>query len=180
MHNLFLGLIKEHFRNILGYDHEGKTKKGQERGVSMKGLIVNIRYTADNPRPEKTSHAKDVRALVKWLSQQFLESDEQDAVKKWSKISLPALKCVAQGLDGCEIHPRPKKCTREYYAQAIVTWRSKQTADDEIWEPGTVFTDDEKKAIADDRDYITKPSWMPSVPITSGSKLKADEWRTLG
>ena len=62
----------------------------------------------------------------------------------------------------------------------VLVQRSKQTADDEIWEPGTVFTDDEMKAIADDTDYITKPSWMPSVPITSGSKLKADEWRTLG
>ena len=34
--------------------------------------------------------------------------------------------------------------------------------------------------IKDDMDYIVKPSWMPSVPLLSGSKLKADEWRTLG
>ena len=36
------------------------------------------------------------------------------------------------------------------------------------------------KTIADDLEYVIKPSWMPLVPLSSGSKLKADEWRTLG
>lgn len=36
------------------------------------------------------------------------------------------------------------------------------------------------KTIVDDLEFVVKPSWMPSVPLSSGSKLKADEWRTLG
>ncbi|KAG6871655.1 hypothetical protein C0995_001729 [Termitomyces sp. Mi166 len=119
MHNLFLSLIKEHFHNILGYNNEGKMKKGQERGLSTKGLVVRICYSVNNPCPEKKSHAKDVHALVKWLLQP-MDLNEQG----------------------------------QEYEDA----RSKQTPDDEIWEPGSVFTDEEMKAIADDMEYVTKPS----------------------
>ncbi|KAG5715117.1 hypothetical protein E4T56_gene17600, partial [Termitomyces sp. T112] len=183
MHNLFLGLIKEHFRSILGYD-EGKTKKGQDRGKPTKGLVVKIHFSADNPQPENKTHTKDVRTLVKWLLQPMEINERgqefEDAVKKWSKVSLPALRCVAKGLDGCEAYTSPTRLVREHYARAIVTWRLKQIADDDIWQPGSVLTDEEMKTIAEDLEYVVKPSWMPSVPLLSGSKLKADEWRTLG
>ena len=114
MHNLFLGLIKEHFCGILGCD-EGKTKTGQERGKPTKGLVVKICYSADNPQQENKSNAINVHALVKWLSQpiKFSEGDQEyeNAVRKWSKASLPALRCVAKGLDCCASYAHPTRLT---------------------------------------------------------------------
>lgn len=56
----------------------------------------------------------------------------------------------------------------------------KQVETNTYIEPGNVLTDEEMHSIRDDMDYIVKPSWVTSVPLLSGSKLKADEWRTLG
>ena len=124
MHNLFLGLIKEHFRSILGYDPEGKNKQ-RRKTVSQKGLIVKIPFMLDNPEPQAKTSLKAVRSLIRWLSEHMAFSDKdpafEEAVKKWAKIALPALVYVARGLK-CEMRPGMKRLTREEYARSIITW----------------------------------------------------------
>ncbi|KAG5332048.1 hypothetical protein C0989_007363, partial [Termitomyces sp. Mn162] len=57
MHNLFLGLIKEHFQNILGYDPNNKKHK-TNKGALVKLTVVNIQYNEANPKPDSETELK--------------------------------------------------------------------------------------------------------------------------
>lgn len=63
MHNLFLGLIKEHFQNILGY---GKSKKDLENiAGSCAAVVIDIDpNNPGNPPPEKPDERSGVKKLV--------------------------------------------------------------------------------------------------------------------
>ncbi|PPQ79206.1 hypothetical protein CVT26_000557 [Gymnopilus dilepis] len=104
MHNLFLGLIKEHFQNILGYNPR---QKSTESDIPRTGLVIDIPDDPRNPLPEGKHAKTGIRRLLQWLAEPF-SFDENDAgafeevVKMWSgnRISLSALEYVARGV-GC-------------------------------------------------------------------------------
>lgn len=137
MHNLFLGLIKEHFQNILGY---GKAKK--DLPDTTIGLIdVDILPSDDNPVPIKKTEKASVRRLTTWLKApiDFDPSSEtaiHDAASRWkgSRAHTSALIYVAKGV-GCmplttpeqggdHANVRPKRLTKYELAKRLVEWVS--------------------------------------------------------
>ncbi|KAG5331666.1 hypothetical protein C0989_007603, partial [Termitomyces sp. Mn162] len=71
IHNLSLGLIKEHFQNILGYDPDNKKCK-TKKGAPAKLTVMNIQYNKANPKPDSETELKvfnDVYTFCQWLQQ---------------------------------------------------------------------------------------------------------------
>ena len=62
MHNLFLGLIKEHFQNILGYRPKPKTRLNGESSLS-----IIITPTENNPLPSDPNVKASIRKIVAFL-----------------------------------------------------------------------------------------------------------------
>lgn len=105
MHNLLLGLIKEHFRYILGY--KKTASKTPLPAFSSATMRVNISQDPSNPVPDPKAQRASVRKLVTWLEQPLeFDPNEQasfDAiVKKWGKstIHVAAFVYVGRGV-GC-------------------------------------------------------------------------------
>lgn len=104
MHNLFLGLIREHFQKILG---------GQVT-VAQRELSIIIRSDQSNPLPTKKGAKASVRRLVRLLERPLnfkrdkplddkaekKDEEFQATVKHWAKDQKDALIYVARGL-GC-------------------------------------------------------------------------------
>ncbi len=66
MHNLFLGLLKEHFRGILGFRFI-KTRKSQSASAD-KAFHIVIPEDDSNP-PPPADKASDVKAIITLLQQ---------------------------------------------------------------------------------------------------------------
>ncbi len=89
MHNLFLGLLKEHFRRILGFCIKTKRDK------AMSGA-VNIDIPDDTHIPLEDKHIKSVKSIKRLLEQLLAEvfSNAQELYKFENKLfakSHPAL-----------------------------------------------------------------------------------------
>ncbi|KAG5324758.1 hypothetical protein C0989_011767, partial [Termitomyces sp. Mn162] len=126
MHNLFLGLIKEHFQNILGYDPDNKKRK-TKKGAPAKLTVVNFHYNEANPEPDSETEPKvfnDVYTFCRWLQRPIDFSAEgpafDKAVKRWRNLRKEALIRMATGL-GIQLSLGDKG-TREDYARAILLW----------------------------------------------------------
>lgn len=132
MHNLFLGLIKEHFQGVLGY-------RRQDAPTSVPGsLNFIIPVDASNPLPEAKSAKQAIRRLLRWLNQP-LDFDEMGGpaasttIARWSGpgVAMASLTYVANGLgcypaektitrDGAQsVHLRP---TKKDLAECILNW----------------------------------------------------------
>ncbi|KAJ7153194.1 hypothetical protein C8R43DRAFT_950591 [Mycena crocata] len=64
MHNLFLGLLKEHFRKILGFRSSEETNsKGKRTPASPPALAIDITPSEDNPFPQEANAPRPSKAL---------------------------------------------------------------------------------------------------------------------
>lgn len=105
MHNLFLGLIKEHFQGILGYYPPDTKKKNKQKAQPAKHDIdITITPTADNPFADDQTTRKSIRKLIDYLSAPLESSPDSEwrgaLEKKWSNgCNKPALVYVARGLN---------------------------------------------------------------------------------
>lgn len=105
MHNLFLGLIKEHFQGILGY--RKVTPKTPLPAFSETTIRINIMDDPTNPVPNEKKTRSSVRKLVAFLEQpmDFDSSDQTSfdaAVNKLGKstVHVAAFVHVGRGI-GC-------------------------------------------------------------------------------
>jgi hypothetical protein len=135
MHNLFLGLIKEHFQGILGYQ-KGSLRSEGSPTVNL-GIVVTD--TPENPLPSAKTPRASVRRLVSWLEQPMDFSD-QDALDKiattWGKSTVHVAAFVYVGrLVGCisstmgsngidTALPFSKKASKRDLARAVLAWVS--------------------------------------------------------
>ena len=104
MHNLFLGLIKEHFQNVLGYFPPGskKTPKRKPPQAPTNTIQINIVPTEDNPLPDEDVSRKSIRKLINYLTAPLDADQTRQAAleKKWcTGVNKPALVYVARGLN---------------------------------------------------------------------------------
>lgn len=131
MHNLFLGLIKNHFRDILGLDQSGQIlhdddTKGRTT-APPKPIVLNIAWS-DTYVILPENEQKDVRALRRML-QEPLNAKLSDSVeypgvlKKFESRLKGALKCVCEDLriDATPFAVR-QSLTKNAYALAILHW----------------------------------------------------------
>ena len=188
MHNLFLGLIKEHFTGILGIN---LSKQTQEKPA----IIVTFRRTQPsklNPN-DVTGLEKLRRRLEKPIASAF--PDRDSALKKLQRVNLPALEFVCSEVH-CNIpllplptEPRRSRHKKAELAEALLEWRLQQPEIQGIGSStstqcGHVLLAEEIEEIWSDIDQLLTPSWMTSVPSQIGcsfhGKLKADQWRALG
>lgn len=98
MHNLFLGLVKEHFQGIFGYDPS-------PTGQRERSLQLEIMPSLDNPEPTEPREKSSLCKLQAWIEAplEFERTDLDTAkriVKWWSGAHLASLLYIAKGV-GC-------------------------------------------------------------------------------
>lgn len=132
MHNLFLGLIKDHFRQVLGMDHAGQSihdeeTKGRATAVP-KPSVLDIPWSGGIYMTLSKKAQVDVRYLRRTLeeplSATLANNQERAALLKRVEGKLKdALICVCKDLR-IEVHPiaRQKSVTKLAYATAILNW----------------------------------------------------------
>ncbi|KAJ8514537.1 hypothetical protein ONZ45_g7942 [Pleurotus djamor] len=177
MHNLLLGLLKEHFTGVLGYT--------VYLDAQLDVLAVDIPVSESHPAPTGKPSA-DVTRLLNSLRHPCYSGDIEwmdNRQSTWAAMSRSALMYVAKGL--CEYEEaQGKKATRKELADHIMAWRSAQVHRERYPEtPGSLLTAAQLIALQNDVLYTVTPSWVPSVPKNlgeHGSKLRADEWRIIG
>jgi hypothetical protein len=125
MHNLFLGLIKEHFNGILGINLS--KPKGEKRAI-----IVNL---GTRPLTLNPNDVKGVEKLRRWLEKPVASTfpDRHLALKKLQCVNLPALEFVCSELH-CNVPPLPlptkpqrNRHTKGELAEALLEWRLHQS-----------------------------------------------------
>lgn len=186
MHNLFLGLIKEHFIGILGLGIN--LSKRQEEKPAM---VISLGTPPSNMNPNDVT---GVEKLRRWLEKPVASAfpERGSALKKLQRGNLPALEFVCQEVR-CKVpllplptEPQRRRHTKAELAEALLDWRLQQPEIQNITstEYGHVLLAEEIEEIWSDIDQLLTPTWMTSVPFQVGSsshgKLKADQWRTLG
>ncbi|PPQ82487.1 hypothetical protein CVT26_012890, partial [Gymnopilus dilepis] len=182
-HNLFLGLINEHFTNILGI----RLRPFQEKTV----IDLDFRPT---PLEFKECHRKDVEKVKKWLQAPYSTTfgpTQVHGTKKLMRLSLPVLQFVCEQIR-CPLPILPENRTaplKQEYCESILAWREEQVEHREAGAQsstpcGHVLRADEMAEIWSDIEKLLTPTWMTSVPSKLGQphhgKLKADQWRVLG
>jgi hypothetical protein len=185
MHNLFLGLIKEHFNGILGIN---LSKPKQERPA----IIIRL----DIPPTLNPNDIKGVQKLRRWLEKPIATfPDRASALKKFQRVNLPVLEFICSEIQ-CDIplplpnEPQRNRHTKAALAEALLNWRSQQSemqtpvGSSALTESGRVLLPSEIEEIRSYIDQLLTPTWMTSVPSNIGEsshgKLKADQWRALG
>ena len=138
MHNLFLGLIKEHFQGILGYYPPNTAHPSL---APRADIHINISSDPTNPLPDGKEVRASVRRLISWLEEPFKFTDEnsdkfKSVVKKWGKSNIHVvafvyvgrgLNCLPQTLDSTGRNtalPFAKKLSKTDLAMCILSWVS--------------------------------------------------------
>lgn len=207
MHNLFLGLIHEHFTGILGLHLP--TDKDKDPPV----LQLRI---SDAWKQLSKNEGSSMKRVMSWLEKPMVASlctddGKMHWLKKLLNEHLSILKLLCIELD---LQPKPADSRKVHnfhwadYARSILEWvsgnnfgpgdflehsqRSAQTEQDvdplghssTQTKCGFVLTKADVQAIREDILHMTRPSWFTSVPNQLGhaahGKLKADQWRVLG
>jgi Transposase family tnp2 len=120
MHNLFLGLISEHFQNILGI----RLDKDKE----VIGPAINVRFTDPRWGIQKEDK-KNGEKLLRWLRMPLnaelnTEEGKDQWLKKFSGLRLSALQLASDEL-GYRAQPsdeRKVKMRRVDYARGLLSW----------------------------------------------------------
>jgi len=186
MHNLFLGLVKEHFRNVIGI---GRSKTDE-------GAVMFIEFSEPPPdftEPEHKSLGKLRRVLQKPLNDK-IQSSPESVKKTLTRLHHRALAFACDELEVDEeksfMSDEGKALySKDVCATNILSWRVEQTeyrdeGVDTATRLGQVLTDEEMVEIWSDLARISTPTWVTPIPLDLGSsshgKLKADQWSTLG
>ncbi|PPQ74877.1 hypothetical protein CVT26_011473 [Gymnopilus dilepis] len=182
-HNLFLGLVNEHFTNVLGI----RIQSFQENSVMELKFI-------DIPSTLSENSIRDIERVKNWLQSPFSTTfgpSRDRGIKKLMRMRADALEYVCSAIQ-CPLPILPerrKAYGKQDYCESILDWREVQI---ERRDPaaststlcGHVLQPDEMASIWYDLEHILTPSWMTSVPSKLGQashgKLKADQWRALG
>lgn len=124
MHNLFLGLFKEHFHAILGYQQ-------QKKSGDLPSLRIVIAKDSSNPLPTKDVEQKSVTKLISWL-EKSMSDDLRDSTKFEQSLKrftngahLASLLYVAKGVSCPGLNPGPNlKITKKHVATQLLSWVS--------------------------------------------------------
>jgi hypothetical protein len=135
MHNLFLGLLKEHFRVILGFkssttrDTSGKSKSAS---TSPPALDIFIEPSADNPFPREANAPgvlkKAIETLQKPLNQRMQDpSERQKIARSFLKLHVSSVIYLAKafsctGLYKNEQVAKKKPIKKELIIDKILVW----------------------------------------------------------
>lgn len=121
MHNLFLGLLKEHFTNILGYDAKSKEHHSDD---PLDGILpCPIEPTDSNPLPAKESERSSVEKLLIVLQRPMNTHSMEWWHIHYGGYHLAALKYVCKALElSLPTEPHPKKPSRANYAALLISW----------------------------------------------------------
>ncbi|KAJ7153149.1 hypothetical protein C8R43DRAFT_950548 [Mycena crocata] len=197
MHNLFLGLLKEHFRKILGFRSSEETNsKGKRTPASPPALAIDITPSEDNPFPQEANAPKALQSVINALQKplnRLLQNPTERAniAKKFSKLHVSSAVYLCKAFSCTDLYldtEKKKPLKKSLLIDKILDWRAVQTeskVEEDIGASPVLITQEEKEALWADMANVSKPSWVTSVPSAFGGtastgKLKADQWRTLG
>ncbi|KAJ3575942.1 hypothetical protein NP233_g765 [Leucocoprinus birnbaumii] len=172
MHNLFLGLVKHHFRVVIGMEWEDSCKD-------------EFDFHSDIPSERAMQRGRTVL------------SSSNPSISSLLKLSVPVLRALCEEQ---QVTPEVQnKRTKKQYVMALLSSRTNQlpeveqmeihsiaddlthlSLDDEL-PSNTYLSSSDLDGIHNDIKLTTRPSWKTSPPVNIGTsthgKLKADEWR---
>ncbi|KAJ7153126.1 hypothetical protein C8R43DRAFT_832523, partial [Mycena crocata] len=197
MHNLFLGLLKEHFRKILGFRSSEETNsKGKRTPASPPALAIDITPSEDNPFPQEANAPKALQSVINALQKplnRLLQNPTERAniAKKFSKLHVSSAVYLCKAFSCTDLYldtEKKKPLKKSLLIDKILDWVIPLPLlfqDKYIGASPVLITQEEKEALWADMANVSKPSWVTSVPSAFGGtastgKLKADQWRTLG
>lgn len=128
MHNLFLGLLKVHFRDILGFKPSNKSQRQRSETYKAPPVVeIDIKATNDNPFPTEQTAISHVRDLIKWLQQPMSDALEDNATvdlweKRFYRWNLTALRYVSVGLGLLTSEVATKIKRKSEFVIALKTW----------------------------------------------------------
>ncbi len=128
MHNLFLGLLKEHFRDILGFKPSNKNQRQRSETYKAPPVVeIDIKPSNENPFPTEQTAISQVHDLIKWLQQPMSDVLEDNAtVDLWEKCfyhwNLTALHYVSVGLGLLTSEVANKIKRKLEFVIALKTW----------------------------------------------------------
>ncbi|CAA7270442.1 unnamed protein product [Cyclocybe aegerita] len=160
MHNLFLGLIKEHFCGILSIALPSREEEP----------VLDIEF-GQIPAGFTSKERKSVKKLRKWLQAPLastFSSGPEQALKKMKSLHLAALKFACEQLR-CPSTVNKPRTTKGHWADSLLTWQLAQTerrapGADTSTAHGFVLSQDEVEEIWSDIRELLTPSWLTSVP----------------
>lgn len=199
MHNLFLGLIKEHFQGILGYRPDDRSTR-----PPAPALRIKIPNDLSNPVSTEKHQRSTVKKLITWLESPMDLDDSHifDVLcTKWGKsdVHLSSFVYVGRGVgcissditsEGRDINTGqrwPKKKLAKLLLEWVclellhIRWNINKQCDqrrrqvvsvprpDLDHELGRFFTDNDMSELWSDMQRMVKPSWVTSVPTTLSS-----------
>ncbi|KAF8801630.1 hypothetical protein BYT27DRAFT_7173847 [Phlegmacium glaucopus] len=184
MHNLFLGLVQEHF-DILGIRLNNTNSK------TTPSIVVDIPEGSINRL--NIHECKSVTRLINILEAPIKKELKSGAgydvyFKRLFPLHRAALElvCTSVGapLKRNSEHIKKSKLNKPEFIHSILAWRLTQTETPQNFTSGAILTAQEMAEIRSDIENMITPSWLTSVPTNLGEpshgKLKADQWRTLG
>lgn len=138
MHNLFLGLIKEHFQGILGYRRQNDASRAAALNAAA-SLQITIPLDPTNPLPDGKTQKASIRKITKLL-QAPLHFDKNNkeafaaAITRWSGpgFLVAALVYIGRGV-GClpptvqsngrdTDLPHNRKMSKKELAERLLSW----------------------------------------------------------
>ena len=202
MHNLFLGLIQEHFET-LGIRLNDKTVD------TTPAISINIPIppTLKFSVHEQKSLLKLIKILESPIGQELHMSDGYKLYfKRLNNLQRPVLDLAFRSLGVLPStkpgHINKAKLNKADYIRSLLNWvrnycfflhsclflsliqRLEQIETPRKLRDGAILTVDEMTEIRSDIEQMLTPSWLTPVPANLGQsahgKLKSDQWRTLG
>ena len=128
MHNLFLGVLKEHFRDILGFRPTRRFQKQRsEKFTAAPVVVISIEATEDNPLPGDQATRNHVYDLIKWLGEPMSDMLEDDATadmweRRFRRCNLSSLRYVSVGLHLIPSEVAKKILRKTEFIEALKTW----------------------------------------------------------
>ena len=201
MHNLFLGLIKEHLEGILGIRLE-KTVEAPVVDINFPSLWQQF---TPNEQKSVSRLKKYLEAPMKaellgnrqQVTNKFMRCHERALAFACTELQclpaphrdirrgkIPKIEWVNALLDWVGILLHPKIILTNFIHQRKAQHEHRESGAATATTHGHVLTPKEMEGIWSDLRAMATPSWLSSVPKDIGSgnhgKPKADQWRVLG
>ncbi|KAF5327761.1 hypothetical protein D9619_004081 [Psilocybe cf. subviscida] len=187
MHNLFLGLMKEHCE-ILGVRLNGVADAHIALPIPLSWQIKSRVSTLS--KNEKSSWDRLHKLLESPLNDKLRDPVEFPTIRRkilsTHRSVLNLIFDVLPEIVYPTAQPPQRKINKEQLTDVILSWRLMKTeiAQMKKFKKGCILTPTELAEIRVDITHMRKPSWLSSIPADFGSarhgKLKADQWRVLG
>ncbi|PPQ82731.1 hypothetical protein CVT24_009908 [Panaeolus cyanescens] len=178
MHNLFLGLLKDH-AHVLGI---GIKRDGSKESALSTPLSLT---PSDGMTEREHEDLADLLCYIQTPLQTTIQEDPDKVSRKLNTFLHSSLLLMVQELRGnvSVADGSLKKMTKADLIAILIEWRKTQP-EHASRNVNSVLNSQDLKVLQDNISNVVKPTWLTSLPPSLGGMvnvtLKADQWRVFG